>query len=237
MNRGIVYIALGTKYLEMAVTSAMSLLRHSPNCPEILIFTDCNDNQLVLSDIRIEKLDPEITRSNPYSSIINKTYLAGYIKTQLDKLSPFDVTLYLDCDILAVGDIDGIWDYVGNGLSLAPAFSPVTADDVDPDLAATADDVDPDLAATYQKAGHCQQYNAGVILFNKSKKISKFFRDWAKEWMIFEQSENTALIRCLVDTGLNVNQLPSKYNEFYPWKNSSSKLIHYIGVYKNCLRQ
>jgi lipopolysaccharide biosynthesis glycosyltransferase len=226
MSKGIVYIALGTKYLEMAVASAMSLIRHSPNCPEILIFTDCNENQQLLGDIEIQRLDSSITESNPYSSIVNKTYLAGYIKTQLDKLSPFDVTLYLDCDILAVGDIAGIWDYVGNGLSLAPAFSPVNADDVDPDL-----------AATYKKVGNGQQYNAGVILFNKRKKISKFFRAWAKECMIFKQSENTALIRCLVDTGLDVNQLPAKYNEFYPYENSGTKLVHYIGVYKRWLRQ
>ena len=219
--QGIVYIALGDRYFDMAVKSAQSVINnYVGTCPPILIFNEYG-GYLSLDGINKQGIVIEV----PYKFDV----AAAYLKTLLNSLSPFEQTLYLDCDTKAVGDLSGIWDYCGSNIAVAPAYSPLVRE-ADyyriPEAELTTD--------CLSTINDFRQYNTGVLLFRKSKRISEIFDLWSKEWCIFKNHENMAFTQ-LVTYGLPVDDLPSIYNQYYPDRSKDSILIHYIDDYKKYL--
>ncbi|MGL6343340.1 MAG: glycosyltransferase [Waterburya sp.] len=209
----------------MAIKSAVSINCHNSQYLPIIIYTDAEFIGQLSSNIKLELIDQN---QLSVDKDLNPAFKVAYLKTQLLKLSPFETTLYLDSDILAVKDISSIWDFVDTGLCLAPAFSPLIENNLNSD----------EEIKTYQMlvaANNLHQFNGGVIMFRKNKPVTSFFEHWAQAWEEFREGENMALTRCLISNPINVNQLPAKYNEFYPWQNPQSILVHYIGVYKHYL--
>lgn len=223
--RGIVYIGLGEKYLEMSVKSANSIKAITQECPPIVVFTDSSVDRNINDNISICKIDDSYRKDfSKISNDFNPAFEGAYLKTRLFDLSPFETTLYLDSDILAIQDINSIWDWIGNTISIAPAFSPLTTRVTSPEA-----------IYTFQKLielNDYQQYNAGVVLFEKNLLTKQLFDCWAYEWSKFRESDNMALTRALSYLKHSVVTLPSKYNEFYPWRNINSVLVHYLSLYK-----
>lgn len=95
-SRGIITLAYGKpRYVEMAKALARSLILHDPTLMRAII-TDSPDRELGnLFTYRID-LRPE------YGS-------ASRQMLHLDRYTPFDETLFIDCDSLAVHPLDNIW--------------------------------------------------------------------------------------------------------------------------------
>lgn len=96
-DRGVLTLATGPpRYLDMAVGLAQSLRRHEPHVP-LAVATDSDDRRLAaLYDhvVRIERGAP-----------------AGlHGKLQLDRLSPFEQTLFIDGDCLVVRPLDEVFE-------------------------------------------------------------------------------------------------------------------------------
>lgn len=217
MNRGIVYIAIGKKYLEMSIASARSLNTQQ----SIAIITDTYLDCVLPENAWIIYVRNE--------SNLSPIQFSAYLKTRLDQISPFDQTLFLDSDIRAVQDFKGIWDWLGNGISIAKAYNPIRAD------------INyPSSEQNYTKhlmsvADSFVQYNSGVFLFSKTSEMKSFFNEWTNQWKLYRDCENMALTRVLVNSDTPICRLPNRYNEFYPYRNSDSCLVHYIGGFKNKL--
>jgi hypothetical protein len=220
---GIVYIAIGNKHLEMAIASAKSIINTSSRAQNITILTDCQDRSI--AGMSIENISTFIRalRFKPAEELV------AYLKTRLCDLTPYHRTLYLDNDTLAIADLSDVWQYCGKWIGVVPAYNPILSDvdyGDDLEIAKTKD-----CLATI---GDYRQYNTGIFLFTKYHHVEKFFDLWHEEWKNFERFENMAFNR-LVTYGMPVDYLPNVYNEFYPNRNSDSKLIHYIGGHKKHL--
>jgi lipopolysaccharide biosynthesis glycosyltransferase len=225
--RGIVYIGLGQKYLEMSISSAISVRKQTKAVPPIIIFTDLDIKAESSENISIQKIDSRYrTEFSKISTNFNPAYEGTYLKTRLFDLSPFEETLYLDSDILALKDINGIWDYLGKDIdiAIAPAFAPLTSTRTSLEAIETFNRL--------TDFGDYSQYNAGVVLFSKTERTLDFFKCWTKEWGVFKESDNMALTRALCIDNPTISKLPARYNEFYPWMNRHTILLHYVDIYK-----
>ena len=223
-SRGIVYIAIGLKHLEMAISSAMSVLTNSIEELNIIIFTDLPLNRDCLG-VSIRNVSEHIQDVKN----LNKGIISAYLKTQLYKLSPFDETLYLDTDVMAVKDITGIWSHCKDNIAAAPAYNPLSKAT---NYSSLAEEIE---TSYYLLVNHnWKQYNTGVFLFNKSSENYSLFHIWADEWAKYKKHENMAFNR-LNAYAFQIDDLPSIYNQFYPDRNGDSVLIHYIGWCKKYL--
>lgn len=225
-TKGIVYIALGVEYLEMATNSILSIVENyskTEHLPNFKVFTDVDTSSIP----RIDQIPSFFQYINPVEYPDNGVATA-YIKTILYHLSPFDITLYLDCDTKIVGDISKIWSYCGNRIAVSRAFNPIKEDTIYSDS---------ECIKTQQQLsviGDFTQYNTGVFLFKKSPNTKSIFRAWNDEWELFKNHENMAFNR-LVAQGMGVDYLLPVYNDFYPNRCPQSVLVHYIAHYKKYL--
>jgi lipopolysaccharide biosynthesis glycosyltransferase len=223
-SRGIIYIAIGLNYLEMAISSAMSVLTNCIDPIDIVIFTDQPFNRNCLG-VSIRNISDRIKDINHLSP----GRIAAYLKTKLNKLTPFDQTLYLDSDLIAVQDISRIWDYCTDNIAVAPAYSPLING-----INYSGLNEEVETCRYHLLAQSWKQFNTGVFLFNNSPITYRLFTIWNEEWERFKSYENMAFSRlCLY--GFDFTQLPSIYNQFYPHRTGDSILIHYIGWCKKYL--
>jgi hypothetical protein len=222
-SQGIVYIAIGQKYLDMAVKSANSIINTSSLKQEIVILSDCQTK--ITEGICVENISSHIAEF----SYLSPDILSAWLKTQLDILTPFSRTLCLDCDIKAISDISSIWNYSGDYITIARAFNPLVEGICYRDNLEAVE-----TARCLSVLGEYIQYNTGVFLFENSEAINIMFELWREEWEKFKHHENMAFNR-LISYGLPVIELPSRYNAFYPNRKDDSILVHCIGGYKKYL--
>ena len=91
-DKGVIYIATGEKYVEMAARSARSLKKHCPSLP-VHIFTELE--------------------TAPYSCFDSSTKISDpHIRSKVDYIydTPFQKTLYLDADTRVCEDITHMFD-------------------------------------------------------------------------------------------------------------------------------
>jgi Glycosyl transferase family 8 len=140
------------------------------------------------------------------------------IKTSLFNPS-FKQTLFLDCDILAVNNIDAIWNF--KGICLVRNDRPLIADCWHISEAEKRYTID-----LYGNLPHC---NSGVILFDNSSVSEQFFSEWYKQWNIFKKHDQLALSRALAVTRIPVTELPKRYNCY--WKDIEPDTVfqHFSG--------
>jgi lipopolysaccharide biosynthesis glycosyltransferase len=226
-KNGIVYIALGIDYLNMALDSMQSIFDTYSifgEFPNFRIFTDIElplDNLVVNAPGFIEYIN---TDEYP-----DKSIATAYLKTQLYNLSPFDKTLYLDCDTKIVGDISDIWSCADDFIAVAPAFNPIKENTFysDPETKHTQ--------YCLSVIGDFLQYNTGVFLFQKCASTQIEFDVWKMQWEEYRHHENMAFTR-MVAMGMPVKELPHEYNSFYPLATNNDRIIHYIAHTKKYLK-
>lgn len=96
-KRGILTLAQGhQRYIEMAVRLAQSIRLNSPGLP-IAVVTDRSEKEMRLWFDAVVKVDPQHGMG-----LVQKLFLYDY--------SPFEETIFIDADCLAVGDFSFLWD-------------------------------------------------------------------------------------------------------------------------------
>ena len=140
-SRGVIYMAMGKKYVEEAIFSAKSFRKHM-NWP-ITLFTDLTD---FAGEERVFDEIMNIQQSGP--------------RPHRDKLvamlhSPYDETLFLDTDVYIGATIDDCWDML-QYFDMA-----VSGDRRYKDL------FPPDMGVPQS----FKEVNLGVVFFKKSKKM------------------------------------------------------------------
>jgi hypothetical protein len=103
---GILLIALGKpNYLKFAINMAVSIRANGCSLP-IALATNLDEDTLGLFDTII-KLDPE-----DYE--LNDTFSPGWCKVNMDRITPFESTIYLDVDSLAITNMDELMAHCKN---------------------------------------------------------------------------------------------------------------------------
>ena len=119
---------------------------------------------------------------------------ARLAKLQVDLLSPWDHTLYLDADTRIRGPIDEPWLLLEAGWDLVMMPCERQGDQIFIHIE------DPERQETIKALGtYLAAFQAGVIWFKKGPAIEALFDEWRKEWAIWQAWDQAALMRALVN--------------------------------------
>lgn len=183
MTNGVIYVATGAGYLDLARQSARSLRASNPDIA-VDVFTD----QTGAADLAI------------FDQVHAVPVVHSRAKLECLPLSRFQRTLYLDCDTLVAGDLGDVWN-------LADRFDLAMAHDVRraSDLIREGRDVVTPYAFP--------QLNSGVILYRKSKATAVFFADWAQQFHRSGLQRDQIVLKDLLwHTDIRFYVLPPEFN-------------------------
>ena len=134
--------------------------------------------------------DPMANVNNiPFSS----DALGRWAKVNLDILSPYDQTVYIDADTLIRLNIQPIFDMLTDGFDMV----------IVPSTNQTEDDLlwhigKDEREATYDMLGYQPlQLQGGVFAFRRSPAIDRLFAYWRLEWKRWRDQDQAALLRAL----------------------------------------
>ncbi|WP_233860283.1 glycosyltransferase [Paraburkholderia sp. HD33-4] len=190
------YLALGPEHAALAALSISFLRRFGYSGP-IRVVTDAAVWPEHDYDCEIVKIKVE--------------HAPRWYKTQINQFG-FDVTLFLDSDILIISKIDHIWENICFAELCISLESPQVRDFINY-YWERSDRMRPELAYMH-RSGLAQHafYNSGVLLFRRSEKVERMFNCWHEEWRRFGGRDQCALVRALVRTGIKVQLLPRSWN-------------------------
>ncbi len=154
-SRGIITLAYGhERFIEQARSLAHSLQLHAPHLPRTLI-TDSND-----PEIRDQFTDVIPYRPEYGSGVRQKLFL--------DRYSPYEQTLFIDSDCLALGNLQSFWSAFEGQHFGVPGFRYLQKGSTDPYL-----DVDHALESLHVTS--IPKFNGGTYYFTRSAEAAEFF--------------------------------------------------------------
>lgn len=186
---GAVYVAYGEKAQYEAEESIATLREHNPG----LSISVVSDQQLSgVGHISFDKPGPG----------------ARWAKLNLDLLSPYGCTLYIDADTRIHGSVVTGFDILADGWDLAIAPSHRQGKDCLGHLL-------PKEKQRTLEALDCEEplnLQAGVFFFRKSGAVHRFFEMWRTCWGRFEDQDQGALMRALAREPVRVWMLSNEWN-------------------------
>src|SRR5215204_1601327 len=103
-TRGVIYVAVGDPAYRRMARESIGSLRSSGYRGPIAVVVEKAEHVRALGD----GLQPIVART----SMARDTFASRGVKTTLHRLTPFDQTLYLDCDTLIIWNPDDIWRHL-----------------------------------------------------------------------------------------------------------------------------
>jgi len=217
-NKGVVYIAFSNKtkhthlandhYINEAIFSAKSIKKLHPKL-HITLFSDIDPQQDCFDAVKIVAID------------------CIRVKQELLLQSPYKRTLYLDSDTGIVGPIEEVFDLLDR-FDLAATHDLMRKDKKKSDVYPEYSDI-PDGFS--ELAG-------GVILFKKSKAITKFFSLWKKNYKSWcklsgTQSDQAPFRVSVWQSDVALYILPPEYNiRTKKYDNITQRVYHHHNMYK-----
>ena len=192
-SSGFLYCSFSENYVDEAVSSIKTLLKHNLNANICLVTTKILKKYLhsTYPDLVIDKIICVVPEIKPNC----------FFRTKLNEYTPYKKTIALDTDTYILDNISNLFDILDT-FDLAMV----------PDEALPARSTIIGLKGGYSALGY---YNCGFIAFRKSNKTDILFKTWGKEFLDFEELEPAdqgPLIRALVNTDLRFITLPKEYN-------------------------
>lgn len=171
-SQGIIYVAYGDRALSEAAMSIRALrLRH--------------DHALPVATISERPI--EGARHIPFA---DPRWGARWAKLNLDLLTPFDQTVYLDADTRPRAELTALFDMLADGFELVIAPSTMQGDKALWHVAAG------EREDTLNAFGFSPvQLQAGVIAFRRCEAVAALFAAWREEWR--GGQDQAALLRAL----------------------------------------
>lgn len=200
-SQGILYMCFGEAAITEMRNSVESLRRCGSTLPVAVVgdktaIEAASTGDPCLADYVIlwEGEDPFDGTKNPYFQ-----FRAGRVKPRLYNLTPFDRTLYVDCDVefmiapdLAFGFLDR-WDFViaQERLALNQLYNRKGVN-WEHDIV----ERDATIDAFGGGSGDFPFWNSGVFFWRKNSAVEGLFKLWYLEWMVFQGwDEQKALMR------------------------------------------
>lgn len=190
LNCGITYVTYGVAAQREAAASLATL-------------RETNDYPVAAVGEAVEGADYHIPFPTEYEAIP----ASRWAKLNLDSLSPFQYTLYLDADTRVRGDLSPGFVMVAAGWHMVMAPSGRQGADVMGHLGAE------DRAYTLAALGNSEplQWQAGVFFFDRER-VGPLFAAWRAEWRRFADQDQGALLRALAATQVPVWALGEAWN-------------------------
>jgi len=201
-NKGAIYIATTTRaYLKTALTSALLLRELNPTLP-IRMVVEKN----IIQPFPFDQYGIEIVLVSALPEQAHG-YYSREIKTQLNKYSEYDKTIYIDADVIPIKAIPSwIWEEVGD-FKIALDFN---------DTVGKCNHISrQEREYTIQQYGEqAPQFNSGVILWKNNDKTDNLFNLWHNEWSRFNKHDQLALTRALgiSENNMSVSILDKRYH-------------------------
>jgi len=207
---GLLYVVFGEEYDRLALyTIAHS--RRFTNLP-ICILTNISD--------RTQKWDSLKNIIFRYFQLPQDTNRE--VKTKMIQYTPFDRTLYLDCDsVIQKPGVEKIFDLVENKDILLNLF-----------LCWKKEDKVLQIYKKAMKIGNVDLplsvYNGAFIAFNKNEKVSTFFDLWANYWNLTGRGREMPSLACAIKNS-SVSVLETKWedNFFAPDKINEKAIVQH----------
>lgn len=139
-----------------------------------------------------------------------------WAKTNLDLLSPYRLTCYLDADTRPYGNLSVGFEMLEAGWELV--IVPCSKQGIEGlwHLSET------EQAVTLAETGQPLMVNSGVMFFRKCERIAAFFRAWREEWLRFRHRDQGALLRALERSPVKMWLLGHPFN-------GGSVVAHHFG--------
>ena len=220
MKRGILYLATGSpSYVHDAAVSIASM-RESGYKGHISLISDVPQAQ------NLKPMNVSIIRCNK----IDTGLQSRKIKTSLNKFTPYDTTLFLDVDTIAARQLKPIWDQVDEH-DIALAI------DARRTCKSQAFGLEKELRYTKKMCPlDFPHHNSGVMLWKKNEKTDKLFENWGKEWRMFKNRDQAALMRAIFQTDIELNTMDSIFNHFGEWGRLSKVREKGVVIWHACGR-
>lgn len=183
MTNGVIYVATGAGYRDLAEQSARSLRDHEPELA-VDLYTDATD---------------EVERG-----LFDRVHLIAdpHDRSKLDCMaaSRFERTLFLDCDTLVVNRLGDLWEVLDR-------FDLALAHDVRRDTALIQAGVTQDTPYAFP------QFNSGVMLFRRSEAMTAFLADWRARYVAAGLYRDQPVLKDLLwESDLRFYVLPPEFN-------------------------
>ena len=186
MREGVIYVAQGAGYLDLAISSAWSLRALNPGLP-IDLFSN-------------EAVPAKLLNGAPFDLVHPIPDVPTRAKIACMPLSRFERTLFLDCDTLVakpLGDLFGILD----------RFELALAHDVRRISALVRE------GHAVQTPYAFPQLNTGVLLYRRSAAVQAFFAEWAERYLAAEVGRDQVTFKDLIWTSnIRFYVLPPEFN-------------------------
>jgi hypothetical protein len=215
MSRGAVYVALGPEFLAMALVSIKSLKIFNPDIPVLLITSERFEISkapfLDLVSDRIEIVD--VKRSE------NRR-----VKLSVYSMSPFEKTLYIDCDTYITQNLDLIFsylDYFDVAFRLNDRFQ------------VRRGKGDCSIIDGKYLVSQLPHWNSGVFAFTKSLQSQTFFDSWKQKFVeLGNPFDQVSLADAVFSSEARILSLPFEWNfhpgiTFFKGKDRGAKIVHY----------
>lgn len=191
---GVIYVALGAPYLSMALVSMVSLRVTNPDVP-VCIVTNVTDKA------------PEVPWWQPedhwkFIDLPDQENRAA--KLMMYELSPYDETLFLDCDTIVLASIAPLRGYL-------EFFDVLMRYGYEPKKRR------PPLLGRfrYSEDGH---FNSGVIAFRRSQVVAEFFSTWQERFTrLGSRYDQPSLVEAWFLSSAKVFPLPQFWNTNDRW--------------------
>ncbi|MFB2878422.1 putative nucleotide-diphospho-sugar transferase [Floridanema aerugineum] len=125
----------------------------------------------------------------------NPVLASRLAKLALYEKTPFEKTIYLDCDICLLTKIDEVFDFLDEADFLV-------TEDVQPSIVKASNllRVKQEILPTLQSVGlplneNSVQYNGGFLGFKKSAKTKEFFQKWEMYFEIVRKNQDVLLLK------------------------------------------
>ena len=173
-TRGAVWVAFGANAMAEVQESTKTFLKH--NRVPTMVLTE---------------LSADIPRPGGLST---KDKEAHWSKVSVDLWSPYVQTLVLDADTRINGSLSLGFKLLDRGweVVLVPSFPPHKG-------ACLWHLSESERLHTLKKLGTWRHimFNSGVVFFRRTKRVQDLFNAWRKEWLLYKDRDQGALVRAL----------------------------------------
>ena len=180
-SNGVAYVVYGEKTQREAETSLKRLRANMPDVKTIVI----HDRVDGLTDAQASR----------------------FAKVNLDKLTPFDHTLYLDADTRPQADLSSGFEMLADGWELVIAPSNNQGQDCLWHVGKEEREI------TLKELGRMPlQLQAGIFFFQKTPNIRRLFELWREEWKRYYDQDQAAFLRALARQPVKIWLLGRPWN-------------------------
>lgn len=183
MRDGVVFVATGGGYIELAVQAAESLRLTNPGLP-VDLFTD----------------DPDAPGLEMFDRVHAVPSTHPRVKIDCLPLARFERVLFLDCDVLVISALGDLFE-------LADRFPLSLAHDVRRRSELIR------AGHAHETPYAFPQFNSGVMLYRNDAEMAGFFGEWKRAYAAAGLERDQVVLKDLLwDSGLRFYVLPPEFN-------------------------